>query len=149
MVKDSINFLDHINGKKHQRNLGMSMRVERSSLEQVKARFASNKKKNEDKEKEYNLSQKVKDLKEEVNPPHPRIRVHLRRPRLITDLPLIAGGQVSGISTREEAREEAEEPEVVRGRWRRRHRPRHGRHHGLFRLLLVQKVAVFLSLSAK
>uniref|UniRef100_A0A0E9RWB7 Zinc finger matrin-type protein 2 n=1 Tax=Anguilla anguilla TaxID=7936 RepID=A0A0E9RWB7_ANGAN len=29
VVKDSINFLDHINGKKHQRNLGMSMRVER------------------------------------------------------------------------------------------------------------------------
>jgi len=27
VVKDSINFLDHINGKKHQRNLGMSMKV--------------------------------------------------------------------------------------------------------------------------
>ena len=26
---------DHINGKKHQRNLGMSMRVERSTLDQV------------------------------------------------------------------------------------------------------------------
>lgn len=26
VVKDSINFLDHINGKKHQRNLGMSMK---------------------------------------------------------------------------------------------------------------------------
>lgn len=36
VVKDSINFLDHINGKKHQRNLGMSMRVERSTLDQVK-----------------------------------------------------------------------------------------------------------------
>jgi U4/U6.U5 tri-snRNP component SNU23 len=35
VVKDSINFLDHINGKKHQRNLGMSMKVERSSLDQV------------------------------------------------------------------------------------------------------------------
>lgn len=35
VVKDSINFLDHINGKKHQRNLGMSMRVERSTLDQV------------------------------------------------------------------------------------------------------------------
>lgn len=66
MVKDSINFLDHINGKKHQRNLGMSMKVERSSLDQVKARFQTNKKKMEEKEKEYNLNQKVSDLREEV-----------------------------------------------------------------------------------
>lgn len=35
IVKDSANFLDHINGKKHQRALGMSMRVERVGLEQV------------------------------------------------------------------------------------------------------------------
>jgi U4/U6.U5 tri-snRNP component SNU23 len=35
VVKDSANYLDHINGKKHQRALGMSMRVERASLEQV------------------------------------------------------------------------------------------------------------------
>ncbi|KAH0927823.1 hypothetical protein HID58_020079 [Brassica napus] len=39
VVKDSANYLDHINGKKHQRALGMSMRVERSSLEQVQERF--------------------------------------------------------------------------------------------------------------
>ncbi|GMP41678.1 hypothetical protein CsSME_00011692 [Camellia sinensis var. sinensis] len=34
VVKDSANYLDHINGKKHQRALGMSMRVEQASLEQ-------------------------------------------------------------------------------------------------------------------
>lgn len=39
VVKDSINFLDHINGKKHQRNLGMSMKIERSSLDQVSLLF--------------------------------------------------------------------------------------------------------------
>ncbi|GLT55412.1 hypothetical protein SLA2020_285350 [Shorea laevis] len=39
VVKDSANYLDHINGKKHQRALGMSMRVERASVEQVKERF--------------------------------------------------------------------------------------------------------------
>ncbi|XP_043711723.1 zinc finger matrin-type protein 2 isoform X2 [Telopea speciosissima] len=39
VVKDSANYLDHINGKKHQRALGMSMRVERASLEQVQNRF--------------------------------------------------------------------------------------------------------------
>ncbi|KAH7542973.1 hypothetical protein FEM48_Zijuj02G0132400 [Ziziphus jujuba var. spinosa] len=53
VVKDSANYLDHINGKKrmlsslaivtnevkNQRALGMSMRVERASLNQVKDRF--------------------------------------------------------------------------------------------------------------
>jgi len=65
VVKDSINFLDHINGKKHQRNLGMSMKVERSSLDQVKARFSINKRKLEEKKKEYDFDQKMQELKEE------------------------------------------------------------------------------------
>lgn len=65
VVKDSINFLDHINGKKHQRNLGMSMRIERSSLDQVKKRFELNKRKLEEKKKDYDLEQRVKELREE------------------------------------------------------------------------------------
>ncbi|XKL64669.1 hypothetical protein PGB90_004755 [Kerria lacca] len=65
VVKDSINFLDHINGKKHQRNLGMSMRVERSSLDQVKKRFEVNKRKLDEKKKDYDLEQRVKELREE------------------------------------------------------------------------------------
>ncbi|ELU02612.1 hypothetical protein CAPTEDRAFT_20763 [Capitella teleta] len=65
VVKDSINFLDHINGKKHQKNLGMSMRVERSSLDQVKQRFESNKKKADEKKKEYDFEERVRELKEE------------------------------------------------------------------------------------
>lgn len=44
VVKDSANYLDHINGKKHQRALGMSMRVERASLQQVQERFENLKK---------------------------------------------------------------------------------------------------------
>ncbi|KAG6518975.1 hypothetical protein ZIOFF_022462 [Zingiber officinale] len=44
VVKDSANYLDHINGKKHQRALGMSMRVERATLQQVQERFESLKK---------------------------------------------------------------------------------------------------------
>ena len=70
VVKDSVNFLDHINGKKHQRNLGMSMRIERSSLDQVKQRFETNKRKREEeklkKEKEYDLEERVAILREEV-----------------------------------------------------------------------------------
>merc|ERR1711936_387253 len=65
VVKDSINFLDHINGKKHQRNLGMSMRIERSSVDQVKARFALNKKKLEEKKKDYDLEQRTTEMREE------------------------------------------------------------------------------------
>mmetsp|Transcript_45945 Transcript_45945/g.92717 ORF Transcript_45945/g.92717 Transcript_45945/m.92717 type:complete len:239 (+) Transcript_45945:106-822(+) len=39
LLKDSANYLDHINGKKHQRTLGFSMRVERSSVNQVAGKF--------------------------------------------------------------------------------------------------------------
>ena len=80
-MKDSINFLDHINGKKRenntqyeyvchheytmlvnmlcycvssdQRNMGMSMRVEQSTLEQVKKRFEIVKKRKEEDKKKY------------------------------------------------------------------------------------------------
>ncbi|XP_073424174.1 zinc finger matrin-type protein 2 isoform X2 [Dendrobates tinctorius] len=69
VVKDSINFLDHINGKKHQRNLGMSMRVERSTLDQVKKRFEVNKKKMEEKQKDYDFEERMKELREECQPP--------------------------------------------------------------------------------
>lgn len=44
----------------------MSMKIERSTLDQVKARFAQNKKKLEEKKKDYDLEQRVKELKEEV-----------------------------------------------------------------------------------
>ena len=38
-LKDSHTYLDHINGRKHQRKLGYSMRVERSTKDQVKERL--------------------------------------------------------------------------------------------------------------
>jgi len=44
----------------------MSMKIERSTLDQVKARFAQNKRKLEEKKKDYDLEQRVKELKEEV-----------------------------------------------------------------------------------
>ena len=40
-LKDSHTYLDHINGRKHQRNLGYSMRVERSTKEQVSSKLAA------------------------------------------------------------------------------------------------------------
>jgi hypothetical protein len=35
VLRDSQSYLDHVNGKYHQRALGMNMNVEKSSLEQV------------------------------------------------------------------------------------------------------------------
>ena len=49
-----------------QRNLGMSMRVERSTVDQVKKRFELNKKKFEEKKKDYDIEQRMQELKEEV-----------------------------------------------------------------------------------
>lgn len=43
LLRDSISYLDHINGKRQNAALGMSMRVERSSLEQVQERLAEHK----------------------------------------------------------------------------------------------------------
>jgi U4/U6.U5 tri-snRNP component SNU23 len=49
-----------------QRNLGMSMKIERSSLEQVRKRFEMNKRKLEEKKKDYDFDERIKELKEEV-----------------------------------------------------------------------------------
>ena len=43
----------------------MSMKIERSSLDQVKDRFAKNKLKLEEKKKEYDFDERMKELKEE------------------------------------------------------------------------------------
>lgn len=67
VVKDSVSYLDHINGKNHQRNLGMSMKVERSTLDQVKNRFAmhkQNKEKEQKATKPFSLEERVNELKE-------------------------------------------------------------------------------------
>jgi len=44
LLKDSASYLDHINGKKHQRALGFSMRVERADVGAVKNRMEELKK---------------------------------------------------------------------------------------------------------
>ncbi|CAK9304940.1 unnamed protein product [Gordionus sp. m RMFG-2023] len=65
VVKDSINFLDHVNGRKHIRNLGMSMKIERSTLNQVKERIEKHILKTEEVKKEYSFEQRLKELKQE------------------------------------------------------------------------------------
>merc|ERR1712113_43046 len=65
VIKDSMNFLDHINGKKHIQNLGMSMKLEKSTVEDVKARFEMFKNKKKEQKKEYSLQERLQDAKEE------------------------------------------------------------------------------------
>mmetsp|Transcript_16366 Transcript_16366/g.23089 ORF Transcript_16366/g.23089 Transcript_16366/m.23089 type:complete len:271 (+) Transcript_16366:236-1048(+) len=47
-LKDSHTYLDHINGRKHQRNLGYSMRIEKSTKDQVLAKMKELEKKQEE-----------------------------------------------------------------------------------------------------
>ena len=41
MLRDSASYLDHVNGKKHQRKLGYSMRIERVGVDSVRDRLAA------------------------------------------------------------------------------------------------------------
>lgn len=50
-----------------QRNLGMSMRIERSSLDQVKQRFEVNKQRLNEQKKKYDLDKRIQELQEEVS----------------------------------------------------------------------------------
>lgn len=51
IVKDSLNYLDHTNGKRHNRNLGISLRkFEDSTLEEVKAMLELKKRQRDEKE---------------------------------------------------------------------------------------------------
>lgn len=49
-----------------QRNMGMSMKIQKSTLDDVRARLASKKQQTEDQKKEYDIEERVKELQEEV-----------------------------------------------------------------------------------
>jgi len=66
LLKDSSTYLDHINGKKHQRRLGMNMRPERSSLQQVKKRFALHKRKKEEVSSGLGVEERLRRYEEEL-----------------------------------------------------------------------------------
>lgn len=66
VVKDSIVYLDHINGKKHQRNLGFNIKkVQRSTLDDVEERFQKSLKKKDESVEEYNMQERLRELREE------------------------------------------------------------------------------------
>lgn len=68
ILKDSLAYLDHINGRKHQRALGYSMRIEKSSVSDVKEKLEKLKRKRDEEQVNY-LSARdlpVRDEKEEL-----------------------------------------------------------------------------------
>ncbi|KAJ3114514.1 zinc finger, matrin-type 2 [Nowakowskiella sp. JEL0407] len=50
VLKDSVNYLDHLNGQQHHLKLGVTMRTVRSSVSDVKARLEKLKRRNDDPE---------------------------------------------------------------------------------------------------
>ncbi|XGW17260.1 hypothetical protein V3C99_002120, partial [Haemonchus contortus] len=90
VVKDSINFLDHINGKNHQRNMGMSMKVKRSTLDDVKERFKLKLAEKEYEKKQKNLEEILGDVYEEeakMNDYKKEKKAEQRKRKLIESLP--------------------------------------------------------------
>ncbi|CAD6185833.1 unnamed protein product [Caenorhabditis auriculariae] len=65
VVKDSINFLDHINGKNHQRNIGMSMKTKHSTVDDVRERFRVLKEQKEREKREQAVESMLEDVQEE------------------------------------------------------------------------------------
>ncbi|KAH7919322.1 hypothetical protein BV22DRAFT_1199548 [Leucogyrophana mollusca] len=63
--KDSVGYLDHINSRAHLRKLGQTTRVERSTLEQVRARIAylREKTKEASNAKSFDFDQRLADVK--------------------------------------------------------------------------------------
>ncbi len=49
-----------------QKNLGMSMKVKKSSLEDVRTRLALKKQEKEEKKKEYDFQERMREIQEEV-----------------------------------------------------------------------------------
>ncbi|EGN99870.1 hypothetical protein SERLA73DRAFT_180123 [Serpula lacrymans var. lacrymans S7.3] len=63
--KDSVGYLDHINGRAHLRKLGQTTRIERSTLEQVRARiaFLREKTKEASNAKSFDFDQRLAEIK--------------------------------------------------------------------------------------
>ena len=61
---DSASYLTHMNSIQHQSRMGFSMRVEKASLDQVKARLQLHKNKSKDKTTPYDMIQHKKRLRE-------------------------------------------------------------------------------------
>mmetsp|Transcript_245 Transcript_245/g.258 ORF Transcript_245/g.258 Transcript_245/m.258 type:complete len:203 (+) Transcript_245:355-963(+) len=64
VIKDSMSYLDHLNGRKHQRRMGMSLKTKRSTLSDVKNRLRQHKRKVDEISK-YSFDDRIQQLEEE------------------------------------------------------------------------------------
>jgi U4/U6.U5 tri-snRNP component SNU23 len=67
LLKDSNTYLDHINGKKHQRALGMTLRAERSTLGEVKAKLEDAKRRTDEAASGSELEQRLARFQDELD----------------------------------------------------------------------------------
>ena len=110
-LKDSHTYLDHINGRKHQRKLGYSMRVERSTKDDLKNRLSQLTKKKEEVEKREEIPEpemKYEDLVKQKDEDEQRRKDERRKKRQERKKRLQQQG-----STGEEQEDEEEEGEEV------------------------------------
>ncbi|KAL9548499.1 hypothetical protein MBANPS3_005654 [Mucor bainieri] len=65
-IKDSVTWIDHLNGRKHLNNVGVSSKVEKADLSSVKERLAMLKRKKENPQsEEYNLDERLAAIKQQ------------------------------------------------------------------------------------
>jgi len=109
-LKDSHTYLDHINGRKHQRNLGYSMRVERSTKDDLMNRLSQLTKKKEEEETREDIPEpetKYEDLVKQKDEEEQRRKEERRKKR--QERKKVLQQQASA---EEERNEEDEEEEV-------------------------------------
>ena len=64
LIKDSASYLEHVNGRRHNRNLGMNMKVEKIGVDRIKDKLKSMKKETEEAEVE-DIAAKIQALEEQ------------------------------------------------------------------------------------
>merc|ERR1712190_532463 len=65
LIKDSSAYLEHVNGRRHNRNLGMNMKVEKIGIDRVKEKLKSMRKEPEVAVEAEDITARIKALEEE------------------------------------------------------------------------------------
>ena len=80
LIKDSASYLEHVNGRRHNRNLGMNMKVEKISVDRIKDKLKSLKKETEEVEVE-DIAAKIQALEEQEEEKKKRKKEKKKRKR--------------------------------------------------------------------
>mmetsp|Transcript_57168 Transcript_57168/g.90647 ORF Transcript_57168/g.90647 Transcript_57168/m.90647 type:complete len:227 (+) Transcript_57168:70-750(+) len=80
LIKDSASYLEHVNGRRHNRNLGMNMKVEKIGVDRIKDKLKSLKKETEEVEVE-DIAAKIQALEEQEEEKKKRKKEKKKRKR--------------------------------------------------------------------